>query len=114
MPSREFNVLSVAYEADPPVLKPGEPGSISVKIAGEAALEHADLSNVAVALQGIGASTPLVPSVSRAEPIGEAVRRELTFPFTAPVKPGPYSISIAIPNIASFEEVIFVIRALSD
>jgi pimeloyl-ACP methyl ester carboxylesterase len=108
--AKGYDILSIAYQADPAVLKPGETGTISIEIVGEADLEHADLSNIAVVLLETQGSTPLIPTASESKPVGETVKRQLLIPYTAPAEPGPYSIKITIPNIASFEELIFVTK----
>jgi pimeloyl-ACP methyl ester carboxylesterase len=107
---KEASLSSAAFEATPQVLRPGATGAITLRLKGDGALGHADLSNIRFTLDQDAAAKPLIVTIGPAQQTNDGIERTLIAPFSAPADFGVHSIAITIPGAATFDEYLVVLK----
>lgn len=108
--NHDFKLISIFYETEPSVSAPGAPTEFKLRLSGETALADADLRNVALRLRDQEGDRPLSITIKDAVKIGAIAQREIAATFASPSKPGLHSVSVTIPGVGTFSDMVFVLK----
>jgi pimeloyl-ACP methyl ester carboxylesterase len=100
---QSFDIINIAFQVEPSLLRPGEQGSVIIQLTGDDALADANFSNIRVTLD----DEPL--TVMEAAAMSSSAQRTLSACFTAPGVDGAHLITIDITGLARFYEYIVVL-----